>query len=88
MSENGWDLLDPVGDEALDLGQDRSMESNWRGQMGHGGSQSNVERWRCEGDVGSFVWMAKRIKENNRGREVLGRVEGGDQRGDCAGGEH
>ncbi|KAA6356207.1 MAG: hypothetical protein EZS28_048265, partial [Streblomastix strix] len=85
MSENRWDLLDPAGDEVLDLGQDRSVESNWRGQVGYGGSQSNVERWRCEGDVGSFVWTAKGTKDYYERGEVLGGIESGDQRGDCEG---
>ncbi|KAA6359057.1 MAG: hypothetical protein EZS28_045415 [Streblomastix strix] len=61
------------------------MEGNWRGQMDYGGSQGNVERWRCEGEVGSFVWTAKGIKRNNGTREVLGRVECGDQRRNCTG---
>ncbi|KAA6377406.1 MAG: hypothetical protein EZS28_027066 [Streblomastix strix] len=35
-----------------------------------------------------FERTAKGIKGNSWGREVLGRVEGGDQRGDCAGEEY
>jgi hypothetical protein len=46
--------------------------------MGYGGSQGNVERWRCEGEVGLFVWTAKGIKRNNWRREVLGGVEDRD----------
>ncbi|KAA6368803.1 MAG: hypothetical protein EZS28_035670 [Streblomastix strix] len=61
------------------------MKGNWRGQMGYGGSQSNVERWRCEGDVGSFVWTAKGTKDYSWKGKVLGGTEGGDQRRDCEG---
>ncbi|KAA6355848.1 MAG: hypothetical protein EZS28_048625 [Streblomastix strix] len=53
--------------------------------MGYGASQSNVERWRCEGDVGSFVWTAKGTKDYSGRGEVFGRIEGGNQRRDCEG---
>ncbi|KAA6360052.1 MAG: hypothetical protein EZS28_044422, partial [Streblomastix strix] len=63
--------------------QDSSMEGNWRGQMGFGGSRSNEERLRCEGEVGSFVWTVKGTKGYSWRGDVLGRVEGGNQRKDC-----
>ncbi|KAA6357947.1 MAG: hypothetical protein EZS28_046525, partial [Streblomastix strix] len=66
MSENRWDLLDPAGDEALDLGQ-----GNQRGHMCHEGIQGNVKRWKCQKNVGSFVWTAKGTKDySGRGEEI------------------
>ncbi|KAA6398324.1 MAG: hypothetical protein EZS28_006145, partial [Streblomastix strix] len=71
------------GGSGLIYQQDRGVEGNWRGQMGNGGS--NVEGCRCEGEIGSFVQTAKGTKDFSGRGEVLGKIEGGDQKRDCEG---